>query len=161
MCETHDWYQNVEAKELARVRVSAGETGGRLLTADSTNGSWSHRRAWCRARWHQAQRAGGDRDRRATRETSQLLQGRVGSRAGAFRAPGDPGERIAPRFVEMIEAGFGLANTGRANARGMASPRWLAAFDQPAFRLRVLGDGAREYGSVMTRVGFAHRCRRS
>jgi quercetin dioxygenase-like cupin family protein len=144
--ESGDWYQNIKTKELARLRVAPVETYGRALAADlwlppggavaaehvhdhlderftvlageltvslagkvSTAGPGAVIDAFAGEahEWHNA----GD-------EVAHVL---IEVRATAGSGP------MAVRFVEMIEAGFGLANTGRTNDKGLPTPLWLAA----------------------------------
>jgi mannose-6-phosphate isomerase-like protein (cupin superfamily) len=132
MPQAGDWYENRRTKELAQIVVAPEETGGRRLEAD----------LWLQPGGAvMAEHVHDHLHERFTVLAGELavVLGGVHTVAGPGRVievpPGVPhdwsnaGDAVAhvrvevegpapmaARFVEAIEVGFGLANTGRTNA---------------------------------------------
>jgi quercetin dioxygenase-like cupin family protein len=140
------WYENFKTKEIAHVRVSPEDTGGRLLEVDL----WLAPGARVPAEHVH--------DRLVERFT--VVEGKLGVLVGGCEMTAACGDSVlvpagephdwwnacgemarvrvrveatsgsgpmAARFAAMIEAGFGLANTGRTNDNGLPTPLWLAS----------------------------------
>ncbi len=155
VAQAGSWYQNVKTKELARVNVAPQDTEGRRLVADL----WLQPGAAVIAEHvhdHLTERFSvidgelgvsldGERSTATAGESAFVPVGVAhdwwnagdGVAHVLFELEAAPGSGpMAARFVEMIETGFGLANSGRTNAKGMPTPLWLAAL-------------AREYRDVL------------
>jgi quercetin dioxygenase-like cupin family protein len=141
MAAAGDWYENTRTSELARVVEAPQDNDGTYLVADlwvAPGGSVM------------TEHVHDHLDERFTvleGELAVLIDGvttvaaageTVGIRAGQvhdWRNAGATTAHVtveilgakAGRFARMIEAAFGLANTGRTNDRGLPSPLWLAA----------------------------------
>lgn len=152
-----DWYENenVKTKEIARVLVTPEDTGGRLLEVEL----WVAPGARVPAE-HVHDRL-VERFTVLEGELSVLVGGRASTAVcddSVLVPAGEPHDwwnasdevarvkvdveatpgsgPMAGRFAAMIEAGFGLANTGRTNDQGLPTPLWLASL-------------AHEYGDVI------------
>lgn len=155
VAQAGSWYRNVKTKELARVLVAPHDTDGRRLVAEL----WLQPGAAVIAEHvhdHLTERfsvvegeLGVSLDGvRSTATAGESAFVPAGVAHDWWNAGGDvarvrfeldaaPGSGpMAARFVEMIEVGFGLANSGRTNEKGMPTPLWLAAL-------------AREYRDVL------------
>ena len=143
MAPAGDWFQNVKTKELAQLKVSPEETGGRRLEAEV----WLQPGAAVMAEHvhdHLRERftvldgelsviVDGELSVAGPRAVVDVPSGRAHdwSNRGATVAhvqvevEGEP--PMALRFVEMIEVVFGLANTGHTDDAGKPTPLWLAA----------------------------------
>jgi mannose-6-phosphate isomerase-like protein (cupin superfamily) len=141
------WFENTKTKELARLRVAPQDAGGERLVADL----WLQPGAAVIG-----EHVHDHLDERFTVIAGRLsvrvdgVESTVGA-GGSVEVPAGTGHYwwndsdeaarvaveitatpdsgpMAERFVEMIEVGFGLANTGHTNDEGRPSPLWLAAF---------------------------------
>jgi mannose-6-phosphate isomerase-like protein (cupin superfamily) len=143
------WFENVKTKEFARVDVSPDDTEGLhgvaslwLAPGAAVMGEHVHDHIVERFTIVDGELGvslDGKRHTASAGETVEVQSGtahdwwNAGEGVAQVRVEVDatPGSGpMAARFVEMIEAGFGLANSGRTNAKGMPTPLWLAALAQ-------------------------------
>jgi mannose-6-phosphate isomerase-like protein (cupin superfamily) len=143
MTRAGDWYENVRTRELAQLLVAPEDTGGARLEAElylqpggAVVGEHVHDRLHERFTVVEGTLAvvlDGERSAAGPGAVVDVPPGRAHDWSNA----GDGVARVhvevegpapmALRFVELIEVMFGLANTGRTNAKGMPTPLWLAA----------------------------------
>lgn len=137
------WFQNVKTKELARLTVSPDDTGGSRLEAElwlepggAVMGEHVHDRFHERFTVLAGELAvvlDGVRSTAGAGDVIDVPPGRThdwsnqGDVVAHVRVEVEGTAPIATRFAEMIEVGFGLANTGHTDEQGKPSLLWLAA----------------------------------
>jgi mannose-6-phosphate isomerase-like protein (cupin superfamily) len=143
MARAGEWFQNTRTKELALLTVSPSDTGGTRLEAElwlepgaAVMGEHVHDRLAERFTVLEGELAvvlDGAQSIAGPGGVVEIAPGRAHdwSNAGAtvahVRVEVEGPAPTAMRFVEMIEAGFGLANAGHTDEGGRPTPLWLAA----------------------------------
>jgi quercetin dioxygenase-like cupin family protein len=143
MAAAGDWFQNIRTKELAQLKVSPDDTGGTRLEAElwlapggAVMGEHVHDRLHERFTVLDGELAVVLDGVRSTARAGDVLDvppgcahdwSNQGDVVAHVRVEVEGPAPMASRFAEMIEVGFGLANSGHTDAQGKPTLLWLAA----------------------------------
>jgi quercetin dioxygenase-like cupin family protein len=143
MAHAGEWFGNVKTKELAQLKVSPEETGGRRLEAElwlqpggAVLGEHVHDHLHERFTVLEGELwvvLDGERSVAGPGTVVDVPPGRAhdwsnhGATVAHVRVEVEGQPPTVVRFTELIEVVFGLANTGHTDEAGKPTPLWLAA----------------------------------